>query len=95
MLYKCFVFAEKTPQTKEHNLAVTAIHVPLSIIQESRFPGIVLEMWLHPGHTCVVSLAMYPANMTRWPNVGLLLGQRRWRLPSSKPTLSQRLMFGV
>ena len=34
MLYKCFVFAGKIPQTIEHNLAVTAIHVPLSIIQE-------------------------------------------------------------
>ena len=34
-----------------------------------------------------------PANMRRWPNVGLLLGQRRRRGTNSKPTLSQRLMF--
>ena len=34
-----------------------------------------------------------PANMIRWPNVGLLLGQRRRRWPYSKPTLGQRLMF--
>ena len=31
--------------------------------------------------------------MRRWPNVGLLLGQRRRRWANSKPTLGQRLMF--
>ena len=36
---------------------------------------------------------IYPANMSRWPNVGLLLGQRRRRWAGSKPTLGQRLMF--
>ena len=30
--------------------------------------------------------------MRRWPNVGLLLGQRRGRWAISKPTLDQRLM---
>ena len=34
-----------------------------------------------------------PANTRRWPNVGLLLGQRRRRWPNSKPTLGQRLIF--
>ena len=33
---------------------------------------------------------LYPAIMTRWPNVGLLLGQRRRRWPNSKPKLDQR-----
>ena len=31
-------------------------------------------------------------NMTQ-PNVGLLLGQRRRRLPNGKPTLGRSLMF--
>ena len=31
--------------------------------------------------------------MKRWPNVGLLLGQRRRRLANSDPTLAQCLMF--
>ena len=31
--------------------------------------------------------------MGRWPNVGLLLGQRRRRRANSKPKLGQRLMF--
>ena len=31
--------------------------------------------------------------MRRWPNAGLLLGQRRRRWVNSKPTLAQRLMF--
>ena len=34
----------------------------------------------------------FPANMRRWPNVGLLLGQRRRRWANSKPTLGQRRM---
>ena len=37
--------------------------------------------------------APYPANMRRWPNVGLQLGQRRRRWANCKPTLGQRLMF--
>ena len=37
--------------------------------------------------------ACSPANMNRWPNVGLLLGQRRRRWANSKTTLGQRLMF--
>ena len=31
--------------------------------------------------------------MRRWPNVGLLLGQRRGRWSDSKATLDQRLVF--
>ena len=38
-------------------------------------------------------LELFPANMRRWPNVGLLLGQRRRRWANSKSTLGQRLMF--
>ena len=34
-----------------------------------------------------------PANMRRWPNVGLLLARRLRRWPNSKPTLGRRLMF--
>ena len=33
-----------------------------------------------------------PANMKRWPNVGLLLAHRLRRWPNSKLTLGQRLM---
>ena len=40
-----------------------------------------------------VSTALNPANMRRWPNVGLPLAHRLRRLPNSKPTLGQRLMF--
>ena len=35
----------------------------------------------------------YPANMRRWPIVGLLLDQRRRRWADNKPTVGQRLMF--
>ena len=31
--------------------------------------------------------------MRRWPNVGIVLGQRRRRWANSIPTLGQRLMF--
>ena len=36
---------------------------------------------------------LYPANTTRWPDVGLMLGQclRRW--PNIKPALVQRRVF--
>ena len=34
-----------------------------------------------------------PANMKRWANVGLLLGQRRRRWANSELTLAQCLMF--
>ena len=34
-----------------------------------------------------------PTDTRRWSNVGLLLGQRRRRWPSSEPTLDQRLVF--
>ena len=34
-----------------------------------------------------------PANTRRWPNVGLLLDQRRRRWVNIKPTLCQRLVF--
>ena len=33
------------------------------------------------------------SDLTRWPNVGLLLGQRRRRWPNCKPALDERLMF--
>ena len=45
---------------------------------------------------CLFSGALrygFPAYTRRWPNVGLLLGQRRRRWANSKPTLGQRLMF--
>ena len=38
-------------------------------------------------------IVFYPANMRRWPNVGLLLAHRLGSWPNSKPALSQRLMF--
>ena len=34
----------------------------------------------------------WPANVSRWPNAGLLLAHRLQRWPVSKPTLAQRLM---
>ena len=34
----------------------------------------------------------YPVNNRPWPNVGLMLGQRRVRWTNTKPTLGQRLM---
>ena len=37
----------------------------------------------------------FPVNMRRWPNIGLLLGQRRRRWTNSKPTLGQRFRFAV
>ena len=36
---------------------------------------------------------LIPANMRRWPTVGLLLTHRLRRWPNGKPTLGQRLMF--
>ena len=38
-------------------------------------------------------IVFYPANMRRWPNVGLLLAHRLLSWPKSKSALSQRLMF--
>ena len=40
-----------------------------------------------------IFITLTPANMRRWPNVGLLLVQRRRRWANSKPTLGQRLIF--
>ena len=40
---------------------------------------------------CPVKYHNISANMRRWPDVGLLLGQRRRRWANSKPTLGQRL----
>ena len=34
-----------------------------------------------------------PANTRRWPNVDLMLGQRRRRWANINPTLGQRLVF--
>ena len=36
---------------------------------------------------------MFQANKTHWPNVGLLLDQRRRRWANNNPTLVQRFMF--
>ena len=41
----------------------------------------------------VVPRSHIPANIKRWTNVGLQLGQRRRRWANSKPTLDQRHMF--
>ena len=38
-------------------------------------------------------IVFYQANMTRWPNIGLLLAHRLRSWPNSKSALSQRLMF--
>ena len=38
-------------------------------------------------------IVFYPANMRRWPNIGLLLAHRLRSWPNSKSALSQRLMF--
>ena len=35
----------------------------------------------------------HPANTRRWPNVGLLFGQRQRRWPNINPTLGQRSLF--
>ena len=35
----------------------------------------------------------FPANMRRWPNVGLLFDKRRRRWANSKRMLGQRLVF--
>ena len=39
------------------------------------------------------SVTCNPANMRRWPNVGLLLAHRLRRWPNSKLTLGQRLVY--
>ena len=39
------------------------------------------------------NMVCIPANMRRWPNVGLPLAHRLRRWLNSKPTLGQRLMF--
>ena len=43
--------------------------------------------------TVLVKVGLYPANTSRWPNVGLMLGQRRRRWANIKPTLGQHLVF--
>ena len=45
------------------------------------------------GELTTIIFRNIPANMRHWPNVGLLLGQRRRRWANSNPTLGQRLMF--
>ena len=40
-----------------------------------------------------LALCPYPANTRRWPNVGLMLGQRRRRWANVSPTLGQHLVF--
>ena len=44
------------------------------------------------GGELMVSPGQAAANTRRWPDAGLLLGQRRRRRPNSKPTLGQRLI---
>ena len=39
-----------------------------------------------------IKSSLLPANMIGWPNVGLLLGQRRRRWANSKPMLGQPIM---
>ena len=46
---------------------------------------------LYLKHSVRITFISSPAKMRRWPNVGLLLGQRRRRWANSKPTLFQRL----
>ena len=64
----------------------------------------VLQTFQRPGVRSVVYVIKHyeeplklfdksPANMRRWPNVGLLLAHRLRRWPYSKPTLGQRVMF--
>ena len=38
-------------------------------------------------------IVFYPANMRRWPNIGLLFSHRLRSWPNSKSALSPRLMF--
>ena len=38
-------------------------------------------------------IVLYPANMRRWPNIGLLLAHRLRSWPNRKSALSQLLMF--
>ena len=38
------------------------------------------------------SICLNPANMRRWPKVGLLLAHRRRHWPNSQSKLGQRLM---
>ena len=60
-----------------------------------------LVLFICVSHVSVLNLLLrflshhtgFPANMRRWPNVGLLLAHRLRRWPNSKPTLGQRLMF--
>ena len=42
---------------------------------------------------CHLRISPLPANMRRWPNIGLLLAHCLRRCFSSNPTLGQRLMF--
>ena len=49
------------------------------------------DMW--GAKTVVKTFYIYPVNIRRRLNAGLLLGQRRRRWTNSKPTLGRRLMF--
>ena len=40
-----------------------------------------------------LSPLLYQADSSRWPNAGLMLGQRRRRWHNIKPALGQRLLF--
>ena len=48
-----------------------------------------------PGYGPVLGCSPPPhtANTRRWPNVGLMLGQRRRRWASISPTVGQRIVF--
>ena len=49
--------------------------------------------WKHQRSSVHTATFVYPANLKRSPNVGLLLGQRRRRWANSKSTMGQRLLF--
>ena len=49
--------------------------------------------WRHLEPLAVSSRESHPANMRRWPSVGLLLDKHRRRWANSEQMLDQRLMF--
>ena len=51
--------------------------------------------WIRSSEFSEPFVTRHSANMSRWPNVGLLLCQRRRRWAKGKPTLGQRLICSV
>ena len=63
----------------------TAVLATLAALAEATAPN---------NNTCkIYSVHPYPANTTRWPNVGLMLGQRCRQWANISSTLGQRVMF--